>query len=91
MTAEKVAIGTVLLLVFSNLFGFIYSYVVLNTSLFKSYRIQKQEYKTGLFKSRMPLFFFNFFTLLAFSGFGAYFLFDLSILLRILIAISLIS
>lgn len=76
MTAEKVAIGTVLLLVVSNLLGFVYSYVVLNTSLFKSYRIQKQEYKTGLFKSRMPLFFFNFFTLLAFSGFGAYFIFD---------------
>ena len=41
MTAEKVAIGTVLILVLSNLFGFIYSYIVLKTSVLKSYNIQR--------------------------------------------------
>jgi sterol desaturase/sphingolipid hydroxylase (fatty acid hydroxylase superfamily) len=76
MTAEKVAIGTILILVFSNLVGLIYSLVVLKTSIFKAFRIQKQDYKAGLFKSRMPLFLFNFITLLVFSGSGAYFLFD---------------
>lgn len=76
MTAEKVAWGTVLLLLFSNALGFLYSFIVLRTSLFKKYRIQNQEYKEGIFSNRMPLFIFNFITLLVFSGVGAYFIFD---------------
>ena len=76
MTAEKVAWGTVLLLLFSNAIGFLYSYVVLKTSVLKKYRIQNQEYKEGVFNNRMPLFIFNFVTLLVFSGVGAYFIFD---------------
>lgn len=76
MTAEFVAMGTAVLLLGSNLFGFIYSYVVLNTSLFSKYRIQSKPYKKGLFWSRMPLFLFNLITLILFSAAGAYFLFD---------------
>ena len=76
MTAEHVAIGTALLLLGSNAFGFLYSYVVLNTSLFSKYRIQSKPYKKGLFWSRMPLFLFNLVTLILLSSGGAYVLFD---------------
>ena len=37
---------------------------------------QNQEYKDGVFKNRMPLFIFNFVTLIVLSGLGAYFIFD---------------
>lgn len=76
MTAEFVALGTALLLLGSNLFGFLYSYIVLNTSLFSKYRIQSKPYKKGLFWSRMPLFLFNLATLILLSASGAYFIFD---------------
>ena len=76
MTAEFVALGTSLLLLGSNLFGFLYSYIVLNTSLFSKYRIQSKPYKKGLFWSRMPLFLFNLATLILLSASGAYFIFD---------------
>ncbi len=76
MTAEFVALGTALLLLGSNLFGFLYSYIVLNTSLFSKYRIQLKPYKKGLFWSRMPLFLFNLATLILLSASGAYFIFD---------------
>ena len=72
MTAEFVALGTALLLLGSNLFGFLYSYIVLNTSLFSKYRIQSKPYKKGLFWSRMPLFLFNLATLILLSASGAY-------------------
>ena len=76
MTAEFVALGTALLLLGSNLLGFLYSYIVLNTSLFSKYRIQSKPYKKGLFWSRMPLFLFNLATLILLSASGAYFIFD---------------
>ena len=76
MTAEFVALGTAFLLLGSNLFGFFYSYIVLNTSLFSKYRIQSKPYKKGLFWSRMPLFLFNLSTLILLSASGAYFIFD---------------
>jgi hypothetical protein len=76
MTASTAAWGTALLLIASNAFGFIYSYLVLNTKLFAKYRIQSKPYKSGLIWSRMPLFLFNLATLIGLSAFGAYSLFD---------------
>ncbi len=76
MTAIDAAFYTALLLIGSNLFGFLYSYFVLNTRLFAKYRIQNKPYPKGLFLSRMPLFLFNLATLIALSAFGAYMMFD---------------
>ena len=76
MTKEIAALGTIGVLVASNLFGLIYSMVVLKTDVFKSFRIQSKAYKDGVFASRMPLYLFNFFVLLIFSGTGTYFVFD---------------
>jgi sterol desaturase/sphingolipid hydroxylase (fatty acid hydroxylase superfamily) len=77
MTRETIALGTVGVLLASNLFGLIYSMVVLKTTTFKKFRIQTKAYKEGVFGSRMPLFIFNFIILLIFSGFGTYFMYDL--------------
>jgi 4-alpha-methyl-delta7-sterol-4alpha-methyl oxidase len=76
MTAIDAAFYTALLLIGSNIFGFLYSYIVLNTTLFAKYRIQNKPYPKGLFMSRMPLFLFNLGTLIALSAFGAYMMFD---------------
>jgi len=76
MTKEFAAIGTMGVLVISNLIGLIYSMVVLKTNVFKNFRIQQKEYKEGVFGSRMPLYLFNFAVLLVFSGTGTYFVFD---------------
>ncbi|HBW85886.1 MAG TPA: hypothetical protein DEF82_03820 [Crocinitomicaceae bacterium] len=76
MDATTAAIGTALLLIGSNTFGFLYSYVVLNSNLFAKYRIQLKPYKKGLFWSRMPLFLFNLTTLILLSAFGAYSMFE---------------
>ena len=77
MTRETIAFGTVGVLLASNLFGLIYSMVVLKTTTFKKFRIQTKAYKEGVFGSRMPLFIFNFIILLIFSGVGTYFMYDL--------------
>ena len=77
MTRETIALGTVGVLLASNLFGLIYSMVVLKTTTFKKFRIQTKAYKEGVFGSRMPLFIFNFIILLIFSGVGTYFMYDL--------------
>ena len=68
MTREIAAIITVLLLITTNSIGLIYSLLVLKTKLFAKYRIQSKVYKTGIFSERMPLYLFNFFTLLLFAG-----------------------
>ena len=76
MTKEIAALGTIGVLLASNLFGLIYSMVVLKTDVFKSFRIQSKAYKEGVFGSRMPLYLFNFIVLLIFAGTGTYFVFD---------------
>ena len=76
MTKEYAALGTMGVLIASNLFGLLYSMIVLKTDVFKSFRIQSKDYKAGVFGSRMPLYLFNFVVLLIFSGSGAYFMFD---------------
>ena len=76
MTREWVALGTILVLVGSNLFGLLYSMLVLKTNLFKSFRIQSKSYQEAIFRKRMPLFLFNFVILLFVAGTGSYLIYD---------------
>ncbi|MDB4606622.1 sterol desaturase family protein [Crocinitomicaceae bacterium] len=76
MTREWVALGTVLVLLASNLFGLIYSMVVLKTNIFKSFRIQTKNYDSTIFRKRMPLFIFNFLILLSVAGIGSFLIYE---------------
>ena len=76
MNAASIAIYTIVLLICTNLFGLIYSMLVLYTSIFKKFSIQKKPYVKGLFFKRMPLYLFNITLLLTISGFGAFFFAD---------------
>lgn len=76
MNAASIAIYTIVLLICTNLFGLLYSILVLYTSIFKKFSIQKKPYVKGLFSKRMPLYLFNISLLLTISGFGAYFFAD---------------
>lgn len=74
MTTENIVIGTAVLLLSTNLIGFVYSLLVLKTSLFKKYRIQSKPYKKGVLKERLPLYLLNLLILMLFSTSGVYFL-----------------
>ena len=76
MNAANIAIYTIVLLICTNLFGLIYSMLVLYTPIFKKFSIQKKPYVKGLFPKRMPLYLFNITLLLTISGFGAFFFAD---------------
>jgi plant 4alpha-monomethylsterol monooxygenase len=76
MNAATIAIYTIVLLICTNLFGLIYSMLVLYTPIFKKFSIQKKPYVKGLFSKRMPLYLFNITLLLTISGFGAFFFAD---------------
>ncbi|MFN6013708.1 MAG: sterol desaturase family protein [Flavobacteriales bacterium] len=76
MTQYEVVIGTVGILLASNLFGVLYSFVVLRSNLFSRFRIQKKKYKEGVFGARFGLYFFNLVVLMLFSAGGAYALYD---------------
>lgn len=73
MSASSIAFYTVLLLVGTNLFGLLYSILVLYTNIFQKFSIQKKPYVKGLFAKRMPLYLFNIALLLSISSLGAYF------------------
>ena len=73
MNAASIAIYTIVLLICTNLFGLIYSMLVLYTPIFKKFSIQKKPYVKGVFDKRMPLYLFNIILLLTISGVGAYF------------------
>ncbi len=73
MNAASIAIYTIVLLICTNLFGLIYSMLVLYTPIFKKFSIQKKPYVKGVFAKRMPLYLFNIILLLTISGVGAYF------------------
>ena len=73
MNAATIAIYTIVLLICTNLFGLIYSMLVLYTPIFKKFSIQKKPYVKGVFAKRMPLYLFNITLLLTISGVGAYF------------------
>lgn len=75
MSVSEIILITMILLFSSNLFGLIYSLLVLKTSLFTKYRIQTKPYKEGVFKERLPLYLFNLFILALFGIAGVYLLY----------------
>ncbi len=77
MTAFTFSLTIVGLLLFNNLFGLLYSLVLLYTDWLKKYRIQDKKYQKGIFFKRMPLYLFNFSLLILLAGFGSYFIFPL--------------
>ena len=77
MTAYTFSLTIVGLLLFNNLFGLLYSLVLLYTDGLKKYRIQDKKYQKGIFFKRMPLYLFNFSLLILLAGFGSYFIFPL--------------
>ncbi|MEY4289409.1 MAG: methylsterol monooxygenase 1 [Bacteroidota bacterium] len=72
MTREEIALYTVLLLVCTNFIGLLYSLIVLKTTWFSAFQIQKKSYEKGVFAKRMPRYLLNFSILLLLSGTGAY-------------------
>lgn len=70
MTTEYIIIVTLAVLYAGNLFGVIYSLVVLKTSLLAKYRIQTKPYKKGVFKERLPLYLLNLLILSIFAVVG---------------------
>lgn len=68
MTNIEIAIGTSLLLLGTNLIGFIYSAMALYSNLFSRYRIQSKSYEKGILGKRLPLYSLNLIILIALSG-----------------------
>jgi sterol desaturase/sphingolipid hydroxylase (fatty acid hydroxylase superfamily) len=78
MTALHAAIVTGLVLVVSNIFGVLYSMVVLKTRVLIPFAIQSDKsYQKKVFSKRIGLFLLNFFILLTLSSTSVYFFFDL--------------
>ena len=75
MSVQEAIAITMILFFSSNLFGMIYSLIILKTSLFDKYRIQKTPYKEGIFNQRLPLYLFNLFVVAGFGFVGVYILF----------------
>ncbi len=63
-----------------NLFGLIYTYLVLYTDFFSKVKIQKRKLQPELFFQRLPLIAFNVFLLFTLSAAGLYLLKDFFIL-----------
>jgi sterol desaturase/sphingolipid hydroxylase (fatty acid hydroxylase superfamily) len=76
MSLQEVIIITLIILFSGNLFGVVYSLIVLKTSVFAKYRIQTKPYKKGVFMERLPLYLLNLGLLTVFAVFGVYSLYD---------------
>lgn len=63
------------LLLVNNLFGLVYSLVIVYTDWLKKYRIQEKKYQKGIFLKRMPLYLLNFTLLMILAGVGSYVIF----------------
>ncbi len=72
MTQTQITIITILLIFSTNLIGFLYSYIILYTNIFKSLRIQDKKYKPDILWKRIPLVVFNICTLMALASIGIY-------------------
>lgn len=72
MNVTELIVITLILFYSSNLFGVLYSLVVLKTSIFTKYRIQTKPYKKGIFKERLPLYLLNMLILTVFGATGVY-------------------
>lgn len=59
MSVQELIIITMIIFFSGNLFGLIYSLVILKTSLLEKYRIQSKPYQAGILKKRLPLYTLN--------------------------------
>lgn len=76
MSVEKLIIITLIIFFSGNLFGLLYSLLVLKTSLFKKYRIQSKPYEKGILKKRLPLYLLNLFLVAIFGIVGVFVLYN---------------
>ena len=76
MIENNIIASTLILLLLINLFGFLYSYLIIKTNLFKRFKLQNRPHKLKNFYDRMPLICFNLVILICITGFGLYYLSD---------------
>ena len=76
MIKDNIILSTLVLLLSINVFGFIYSYLIIKTNFFKKFKIQKRPHKLKNFYNRMPLICFNLIILMCITFVGLYYLSD---------------
>ena len=69
-------LSTLLLLLFINLIGFLYSYIIIKTDFFKQYKLQSRPHKIEDLYSRSPLICMNISILMLITGLGLYYFSD---------------
>ena len=67
---NNIITSTLILILAINLFGFLYSYLIIKTNFFKKFKIQKRPHKLVNFYKRIPLISFNLIILMLITGFG---------------------
>ena len=67
---NNIITSTLILILAINLFGFLYSYLIIKTEFFKKFKIQKRPHKLVNFYKRIPLISFNLIILMLITGFG---------------------
>ncbi|MCR9171060.1 MAG: sterol desaturase family protein [bacterium] len=77
MTKFEIVMGTIVVFAASNVFGLIYSYFALYSSIFKRFRIQEKPYVKGIFRKRFPLYLLNVFLVIGLAAGSLYILEDL--------------
>ena len=73
---NNIITSTLILILAINLFGFIYSYLIIKTNFFKKFKIQKRPHKLVNFYKRIPLISFNLIILMLITGFGLHYFSD---------------
>ena len=68
---------TLIILLCTNLIGYIYTALILHTNLIKDYRIQPKKYFARRFYKRLPLILFNISILLSVGAVGVYLFYDI--------------
>lgn len=80
MSKTTIILVTLGIFLAGNLLGMIYSWLVLYTGIFKKYRLQQVEYKSGIFWQRLPLILLNIAILSAMTAVSLWFVADFGIL-----------
>jgi len=73
MLENNIVFSTLLLLLFINLIGFLYSYIIIKTDFFKDYKLQNRPHKIEDFRNRSPLICLNIGILMLITGLGLYY------------------
>jgi len=73
MIENNIVLSTLLLLLFINLIGFLYSYLIIKTDFFKNYKLQKRPHKIEDLRNRSPLICMNISILMLITGLGLYY------------------